>query len=52
MEKLKTQVEIKLTFKVPFEKVDEVSQALLDVVKEKDVWDGKLEQSQVEIDFG
>lgn len=48
---MKTFVEIKLTIQVPPEKVNEVTDSLLHVVRMKDVWNGKLEQGRVEIDF-
>jgi hypothetical protein len=48
---MKTTVEIKLTIQVPPEKVNEITDALLHVVRMKDVWNGKLEQGRVEIDF-
>jgi len=44
--------EIKLTIKVPSSRTDEISQALLDLLAELDVYDGeKLEQSNTTIDL-
>jgi len=48
---MKTTVEIKLTVNVPPERVNEVTEELLYALKKKDVWNGKLEQGRVEIDF-
>jgi len=48
---MKPQVEIKLTIHVSPEKVNEITDDLLHVIKMKDVWNGKLEQGRVEIDF-
>ena len=48
---MKTTVEIKLTVNVPPECVNEVTDELLYALKKKDVWNGKLEQGRVEIDF-
>ena len=48
---MKTTVEIKLTVNVPPEQVNGVTEELLYVLKTKDVWNGKLEQGRVEMDF-
>lgn len=44
--------EIKLTIKVPTQRVDEVSQKVLDLLSELNVYDGgRLEQSNATIDL-
>ena len=48
---LGTYVEIKLTIQVPPEKVNCVSDELLAVLDEQDVFNGTLEQGKVELHF-
>lgn len=49
---METIVELKLTVKVPFQRIDEVSQKILDLLAELEVYDGgKLEQSNATVDL-
>lgn len=47
----KTSVTITLKVKVPTEKCQEVSQRLCTVLEEMDVFNGTLQQSQIELDI-
>ena len=48
---VKTTVTVTLKVKVPTERCQEVSQALVDKLAELDVFNGTLEQSKIEMDI-
>lgn len=43
--------ELKLTIKVPIKRVDEVSQRILDLLAELDVFNGEFTQSNATVDI-
>lgn len=49
MKSLPTKVKITLKVEVPPERVQEVSQAIVDLLAELDVFNGTLEQGKVEV---